>query len=270
LLGLPASDQRPTSSHSNVSCTKLRQSPLDKDKQLPELPRYLTPAPLFACNGMSESPTMPEQSTDDTEAEEPAQDQQLLDFQAQFREKPRSHFSTWSEDSFAAYSCLASDDEAVTSPSFSSLTSNCSDVGSPQRQSACYFSYRTAEASTSTPTIPEADDSVGEDDDEVEEEEPGSNTRYLSATPPQLDNLRISTFAPDFIFDLPHLETASKRQTACFGLGVYSLPSDETLSKSTMTPSTLAEPSFNVKRESSINQLTTLIDDFAYLGEAVN
>lgn len=267
LLGLPESSGRPTSSHGGGSCSKLRQSPLDKDKALPELPRYLTPAPLFACSSLSASPVMQEESPVELDSKEQELGKDLDDFQARFREKPRSHFSTWSEDSFAAYSCAASDDEAITSPTFSSLTSNCSEVGTPQRQSACYFSYKAADTKTNTPTIPEADDSVDED----EEEDLNSHTTYLSATPPQLDSVRISTFSPDFIsFDFEHTESAPKRQAACFGLGVYSLPPDETLSKSTVTPSDLAGPSFNDPRESSVSQITSLIDDFAFLGEAVH
>jgi hypothetical protein len=47
-LMLPIPDERPSSRHGSSQTPNLRQSPFDKE--LPALPRYLKPAPLFACN----------------------------------------------------------------------------------------------------------------------------------------------------------------------------------------------------------------------------
>jgi hypothetical protein len=95
-------------------------------------------------------------------------------------------------------------------------------------------------------------------------------TGFLSATPPRLDDVRISAFGTDlFSLDIQHADSAPRRQAACFGLGFqYSLPDDDTTSKTTITASSL-RPEPSVQRESSLSQLNGLINDFAYLGEAV-
>jgi hypothetical protein len=180
---------------------------------------------------------------------------------SQISEKQRSHFSTWS--SFDSY--VTSDDEGVTSPTFSSATSNSSDAGSPLRHSVCYtfpeHNFNKARIST---TI-----------DEVNEDENSPNDR--TSTPPQLqlDTLRLSaiSFSSElFNLDIQHTETMPRRQAACYGLGFqgYSLPKDETRSKETIqSETTLRSKRISVQRESSTSQLDVFVDDFAYLGDAV-
>jgi hypothetical protein len=245
-LAPPTADERPTSSHGSSRSPSLRHLPLDK--ALPALPRYVTPAPLFACHDMSpiEAPTEELFEHDDF-ADDEEDDEVLNDLIMEYQDKPHSHFSTWSCDS-AAYTYSTSDDDGVNSPTFSSLTSNCSDAGSPQRFSMIY-----------TCAEPE---SVAADEEH--------SITHLSTAPPRLDDLRISAFGSDlFGLDIQHAAEAPRRQAACFGLGFqYSLPEDETCSKSTITaPELRPEPS--VQRGSSVSQLNKLMDEFGYLGDAV-
>lgn len=260
-LAPPEADERPTSSHGGGRSSNLRQAPMDKD--LPELPRYLTPAPLFACNNNSpvELPTevpLPE----DIVSEDDEDDDILDDLIMQYQHKPSSHFSTWSSES-TGYTYSTSDNETSDSPTFSALTSDCSDAGSPQR-----FSIRFSHLEP-TPEIEETITPL----DKVEDINPAgtfADIPYLSTTPPKLDDLHISSFGSDlFNLDIQHAEAAPRRQAACFGLGFqYSLPADDMASKTTITQATL-RPEPDVKRESSLSQLNGLIDDFAYLGDAV-
>ena len=214
------------------------------------------------------------------EVEEEEDVERLEELRTEFKATPRSHFSTWSSDSIA-YSCPTSEDDDGQSPTFSSLTSNCSDLDSPQQFSIPYSYTEQTDDNSRTPTIlePEVDD----DDDDDDEANTTTTTTYLSATPPQLDALRISTFGSTDLFnlDIQHVDTAPRRQAACFGLGFYSLPDDETTSKTTIIASDDAaallrsstdgeEPTtINVQRESSMSQLNRLMDEFAFLGDAV-
>lgn len=255
-LDLPVTSERPTSSHGHDCGQSLRQLPLDKD--LPALPQHLTPAPLFVCDSptLSQWPIIePQQHFEETKDVE-----EVENIEDAYAQNTRSHFSTWSSDSFA-YSSPTSDDEAVLSPTFSSLASNCS---SPQMSSVQYSFADPKDTPKCTTSFYESADAIVEDED--------THSTYLSSTPPQLDGLRISTFSPDlFSLDIQHTETAPRRQAACFGLGFqYSLPEDETTSKTTITGSTLQrEPTITNSRESSVSQLSTLMVDFAFLGEAV-
>ena len=192
--------------------------------------------------------------------EEPVQDAGEEIFSDYFAEKPPSHFSTWSSDLvYDSYS--NSEDEVVTSPTFSSLTSDFSDAGSPLRHSMRY--------SFVVPAC--SNDHSNQDADSVDADEQNYS---LSVTPPRLDSLRISAFSPDlFNLGIQHADAKPRRQAACFGLDFqgYSLPEDEVTSKSTIaTESTLlSQHTVNVKRESSVSQLEKLMDDFSYLGECV-
>ncbi|KAJ4320948.1 hypothetical protein N0V94_003124 [Neodidymelliopsis sp. IMI 364377] len=255
-LALPCTNERPSSSHGDSCSFGLREQP--RNKELPALPKFLTPAPLFACNTLS----VEETDVEDTVTEEILQayedEEEPI---SQISEKQRSHFSTWS--SFDSY--VTSDDEGVTSPTFSSMTSNSSDAGSPLRQSVCYtFPERNFNKARISTTI-----------DEVNEDENSPNDR--TSTPPQLqlNTLRLSaiSFSSDlFNLDIQHTETMPRRQAACYGLGFqgYSLPEDETRSKETIqSESTLRSKRISVQRESSTSQLDVFVDDFAYLGDAV-
>lgn len=256
----PATDERPSSSYGGNRNPSLREVPLDKD--LPALPRYLTPTPLFAFNATTEEALpIAETEVEDTVTEDILQAYADEEHVAQqIPEQQRSHFSTWSTfDSYAI-----SDDEGVTSPTFSSATSASSDAGSPLRQSIRYSFVEHAFTKTHlTTTIKE-----------VDEKEELSTDR--TSTPPQLDlsTLRLSamSFDPDlFKLDIQHGDTVPRRQAACFGLGFqgYSLPKDETRGKEAIqSEATLRPRRFSVQRESS-SQLDMLIDDFSYLGDAV-
>ncbi|KAI8932922.1 hypothetical protein NX059_010394 [Plenodomus lindquistii] len=267
-LQLPEVCERPTSSHGSDCSASLRESPLNKD--LPALPRYVTPAPLFACNDLFADTTPAELEGDDTfDNTSP-----ISTFNHTFHPKPRSHFSTWSRDSLASSSPI-SDDDIILSPTFSSFTSNSSN--SPQRL-ATRYSY----TSTSPPldsnraTIlfeEDPNDIYDEDANEQSEAEAETYTRtaFLSPTPPQLDIPRISAFGSEIFTAAPQSDIAARRQATCFGLGFqYSLPEDETTSKTTITESVLQrEPAVAGARESAVSQLGSLIDEFAFLGEAV-
>ncbi|KAL1800951.1 hypothetical protein ACET3X_001293 [Alternaria dauci] len=287
-FGASASDERPTSSHGGVHSTNLRQSPFDKE--LPALPRYLIPAPLYACNEASIS-EIPANELED-EFEEADDDERLDHFSVQFQEKARSHFSTWSNDSIGYNSPTSSneDDEAVLSPTFSSLTSNDSDMEPPQGLLIRY-SYASprqvrSEASKHMSTVPEIqnidnnyNDTSSNDDDDEEDDRQSS---YRLSTPPQLNELRISTFGSDLFkvettgqhSDAVSSRRSSRRQAACFGLGFqYSLPEQDVGSKTTIEESIRGggrlEPTVSVRRNRESSGVHALIEDFAFLGDAV-
>ncbi|KAF2622497.1 hypothetical protein BU25DRAFT_462819 [Macroventuria anomochaeta] len=261
-LAPPAADERPSSSHGGSRSPSLREMPLEKD--LPALPQYLIPAPLFACNACASEEATP---IDEAGVEDAVTDDILQAYEddeepiAQVSEKQRSHFSTWS--SFDSYA--TSEDEGITSPTFSSATSVSSDAGSPLRQSIRYsFAEHAFNKAQQTTTITE-----------VDEENDFTNNR--TSTPPQLDvnTLRLSaiSFSSDlFNLDIQHAEAMPRRQAACFGLGFqgYSLPEDGTKSKETVQSEvTLRSKRISVQRESPTSQLDMLMDDFSYLGDAV-
>ncbi|KAH3943788.1 hypothetical protein HBH98_074970 [Parastagonospora nodorum] len=229
-LAPPSTDERPTSSHGSSRSPSLRNSPLDKE--LPALPRYLKPAPLFACS----SPTEPLIEEAFPVSEDDDSDSVLGDLISDYEDKPGSHFSMWSNESSAYTS--TSEDEGVSSPTFSSLTS---DAGSPMR-----FSLRDSEDEFSA----------------------ANGETHLPAAPPRLDDVRVSAFGSDlFGLDIQHADSAPRRQAACFGLGFqYSLPDDDTGSKTTITAAPEIRPESSVQRGSEVNRL---MDDFSYLGDAV-
>ncbi|KAH9869913.1 hypothetical protein J1614_006834 [Plenodomus biglobosus] len=248
-LDLPEIWERPSSSHGSDCSTSLRDSPLNKD--LPALPQDIE---LLACNELTEASPAELEGDDSFESLD-----RMSDFELSFTAKPRSHFSTWSRDSLAS-SYPTSDDDAIVSPTFSSLTtSSCSN--SPQRLPT-HYSY--------PPTSPALDSRTPQDSANCSSKT-HSPTTYLSPLPPQLENPRVSTFSPD-IFTINTHTAALHRQATCFGLGFhYSLPPDDTTSKSTITQGMLAEqePEVEGQRESSVSQLNALIEEFAFLGEAV-
>ncbi|KAI4711632.1 hypothetical protein J4E89_003073 [Alternaria sp. Ai002NY15] len=281
-LGAPISNERPTSSHGGNQSTNLRQSPLDKE--LPALPRYLIPAPLYACNEatISELPA----SEPENEFEEDEDDERLDNFSVSFQDKARSHFSTWSNDSIGYNSPISdSNDDAVLSPTFSSLTSNDSDIDTPQGL-LIHYSYASPRQATSpkhVSTVPEIQTISTDttDNEEEEESEEDVQSPYRLSTPPQLNELRISTFGSDlFKVETQHSDASSRRssrrQAACFGLGFqYSLPEHDVGSKTTLAESTVVaeterlQRSISVQRESSMSGVHALMEDFAFLGDAV-
>lgn len=291
-LGGPASDELPTSSHGNRGNTSFRKSLLDKE--LPALPRYLIPAPLYACNPTAPSELETEQSED--EFEEPDDDERLDSFSIHFQQKARSHFSTWSNDSIAYSSPISEnqDDEIVFSPALSSLTSNDSDIDTSQGLLIRYSYTEPQDASDASNRIsqlvPEIQHTtITDDEDDEDDEAEDSESSYRLSTPPQLDELRISTFGSDLfsseqpppplpepLFSDASSRRSSRRQAACFGLGFqYTLPDDETTGKTTLADSNthaeriMHQRNISVHRESAMSRLDALMDDFAFLGDAV-
>lgn len=256
----PSNDQRPSSSHGGDRGSSLRGSRLNVDKELPALPYYLTPAPLYACNSEASSSTLPETVEDEVEASGDVEVETVL------TSEKSAHFSTWSTESIT-FSSPTSDEDAILSPTFSSLTSNCSEIDSPNRDSARFSisDYMQSPESTS-PTIDE--------DVPIEEQYEDTLTQsHLSASPPRLDELRLSSFGPNlFNLDIQHQETAPRRQAACFGLGFesYKLPEDGSTSKTTITAATLGPgPAIKHDRESSVSHMAKLVNEFGFLGDTV-
>jgi hypothetical protein len=291
-LGAPVLNERPTSSHGSVHNTNLRHSPFDKE--LPALPRYLIPAPLYACNEATIS-ELPANEPED-EFEEADDDERLDHFSMQFQEKAHSHFSTWSNDSIGYNSPTSSndDDEPVFSPTFSSLTSNDSDIETPQglliRYSCASPQQVQTDSSKHMSTVLDIQtidsnysyNDTSSNDDDDEEEDDDNPFPYRLSTPPQLNELRISTFGSDLFqvettgqySDVSSSRRSSRRQAACFGLGFqYSLPEQDIGSKTTITESVgvseRLEPTVSVRKERETSGVHALMEDFAFLGDAV-
>lgn len=258
-LGLPSADARPTSSHGGDRGTSLRNSALDKDKKLPPLPRYLVPAPLYACNSPSSSPTL----KNDNEGHE-YREIQVEDARFQMLSDRKGHFSIWSSES-GAFDSPTSDDEEVHSPTFSSLTSDCSDSDSPHR----YSRFSISDYIHS----PDRESTFTEEGFDKKEQQDLSTSNNVPESPPTLGELHLSSFGPNlFDVDIQHADTAPRRKAACFGLGFqnYQLPEDETKQKTSHTASSLqAQPAIHRDRGSSVGQAQKLVDDFAFLGDAV-
>lgn len=262
-LEAPSADARPTSSYGGVRSPSLRKAPLDRDKKLPPLPRFLVPAPLFACNSeaLSPKPSLqpePEPGKDSQDSE--PEEQEAENSTAQPKEW-NSHFSLWSTDSVSSASPTV-DDDVVNSPTLSALTSDFSDFESPRKHSERF----PGQSNASSPDRASATDSQ-HGIDEVSE----SFDSHFSR-PPQLDSIRLSSFGPSLFLDLQYEEAGPRRQAACFGYGFqgYKLPEDETTSKATLTQSSLqSAPQIQQGPDSPVSQFETLMDDFGFLGESV-
>lgn len=277
-LGAQVPRGRPTSSYGSIhTTTSLRQPPLDKE--LPALPRYLIPAPLYAYSESTISELPVAEPEDEFEEDE---DEERLDhFSVPFQEKARSHFSTWSNDSIGYSSPTSDNDDVILSPTFSSLASNDSDMDTPQglliRYS--YASPQLTKASKHMSTVPEITTIDNDTDDNDDEEEEDIQSPYRLSTPPQLNELRISAFGTDlFKVETHHSDASSRRssrrQAACFGLGFqYSLPEHDVTSKTSIAESTgqteRLEQTISVQRESSMSGVHALMEDFAFLSDAV-
>ena len=249
----PTADSRPSSSHGGDRSPSLRRSPLDKDKDLPPLPRYLVPAPLFACNSAAPSPVLPHYEEQGLDSEPESKEDVVI----RVVTENRSHFSTWSADS-STFSCIATNEDIVHSPTFSSLTSDSSDINESPQQISDPFTH-----GDQTYTFSEKD---------VEDE---SSLPSLSSSPPKLElnPLHISTFGTNLLnLNIRRSGEMSHRQASCFGFGFqgYSLPEDETESQATITKVTShEEPAIANGRGSSVSHIERLMNEFGYLGESV-
>ncbi|KAF1980099.1 hypothetical protein BU23DRAFT_2357 [Bimuria novae-zelandiae CBS 107.79] len=259
----PLSDNaRPTSSHGGDRSSSLRNSALDKDKDLPPLPRYLVPAPLYACSSASSSPKF---QSEPEEPEEPDYEEiQVEETRFQILSERKGHFSIYTSES-GTFSSPTSDDEDVYSPTFSSWTSECSEAGSPNRYSLFSISDYIRSPTRDSAFIEEAF--------EEQEQQHSAATQNVSPSPPKLEELRLSAFGPSlFNVDIQHADSAPRRKAACFGLGFqsYKLPDDEAASKVTVTEQTLhAQPAIHGDRGSSASHAEKLVNDFGFLGDSV-
>ena len=259
-VNTPSMDVRPTSSHGGDRSSGLRNTALDKDKQLPPLPRYLVPAPLYACSTASSSPTL------QCEPEHPKFEEiQVEDTRFEMLSERKGHFSIWSSES-GALSSPTSDDEDIHSPTFSSLTSECSESGSPTRYSLFSISDYIHSPNRESTFIEDASDEDKQDEDHVPEYE-------IPDSPPKLGELQLSSFGPSlFNLDIQHADSAPRRQAACFGFGFqsYKLPDDETESKTTLVePAIHTQSAIHHGRGNSVSNAEKLVDDFGFLGDAV-
>ncbi|KAL5388104.1 hypothetical protein DPSP01_003095 [Paraphaeosphaeria sporulosa] len=256
----PSTDARPTSSHGGDRSSGLRNSALDKDKSLPPLPRYLVPAPLYACSSADSSPQI-----DDTPEENEYQEIQVEDARFQILSDRKGHFSIWSAES-GTFSSPTSDEGELESPTFSCLTSDCSDTGSPRRFSLFSISEYIHS--------PNHDSTFPEQEYEKEDQDESPAQEDVSTLPPKLEELHLSSFGPSlFDLDIQHAESAPRRQAACFGLGFqsYKLPDNETVSKTTVTESSFQpRPAIQHARGGFIARSEALVNDFGFLGDAVN
>jgi hypothetical protein len=254
-------EARPTSSHGGSRSSSLRKTPLDIDKKLPALPPIHVPAPLFTRNSEILSPIQVEipEKIIENDVSETEYSSNLL------RVGRNSHFSLWSADSFTSLS-PTSDDGAMHSPTFSSLTSNCSDFGSPRIPSTHFTIDDYTDSPDKNSTIINGKNNTEKED---------SDTSYPALSSLQIDDLRLSSFSPGLFLDIQRAESAPRRQAACFGYGFqgYKLPEDETTSKSTITELNAStrgtEPTIKHSRDSSVSELEKLVDEFGFLGDAV-
>lgn len=250
---LDSLDERPRSRHGGDQSLRLRKTTFDKE--LPALPRYLVPAPLFACHSAAPSPMLPE------EDEEQVEDAQK---ESPTPEPKASHFSTWSTDS-TSFSYPISEQGTVHSPTYSSLTSNSSDAGSPQR-------YDEDLEHDDMPYKHDSHHGTKAAAVDNEDEGPALETSYEHQAPPRLQ----LPFLDQDVFQLNLLQpdAKSRRQVSCFGLSGfqgYSLPEDETMSQATITKNSLPPaPTVRSERDSSVSQLENLMSEFGFLGDVVH
>ncbi|OCL07538.1 hypothetical protein AOQ84DRAFT_56721 [Glonium stellatum] len=228
------------------------------DKELPALPPYLAPEPLFR-----------QLETLEAESESVVKDEQIT------RAKSNRHFSLWANTS-TAFTSPSLNEDAINSPTFSSLTTSSSDIGTPERFSDQFVA---------------GIDMFYQDSDLNDVDDKGRGDGYSTgpayrheAAPPELPELLNSPLGQNlFKIDIKRPESASRRHAACFGFldgfHGYSLPGDQSTSEAAGTKSQAVLPNYRdaIPSESQINadvdptmsQLEQLMNDFGYLGEAV-
>jgi hypothetical protein len=260
-------DIRPMSRHGPQKSSSLRNTPLDKD--LPALPRYLVPAPLFACNSTATNPVARA-----SPPSEPSEETHEFSRPPSPHER-KSHFSTWSADS-VAFSSSASEASPTNSPTSSSSTSTSSAPGSPRRDSRP-LSFATRQCQTS-PQFSKGRPEFGPKTDDTILF-PTRSSEVATAAPFPLPTIPLISIEPTVTIS----ETTQRRHAACFGgypgptLSQFSLAeaqTDATNSPATTNTKGLSStyggrPSIHFKRSSSTSQLEQLMSDFAFLGQVV-
>ncbi|KAF2815810.1 uncharacterized protein BDZ99DRAFT_122826 [Mytilinidion resinicola] len=248
----PSNDSRPPSRRGEEPEPFLRSMPL-VGKELPNLPSYLVPEPLFFHNRNVDG-------CDDSR-----------DFaEAGACEEPTSHFSLWSTTSIE-FPALSSDGDGVHSPTLSSITTSSSDIETPQRLSGQYMGdlnalYETASLNDESPKSGHSSPV-------------GHGTRV--AHDPAFRNS--TTLGTSFNFHIARPESASRRHATCFALADgfqgYSLPDYQTASEATLTKASTPLTAFadsstprveqSLRSDATMTQLEQLMTDFGYLGGAV-
>ena len=243
--------QRPPSCQKDDLDPANQSKPL-LDKDLPALPSYLVPEPLFC-----------QVETSEADGDSLMKDEQMT------QTDPSSNFSLWANTSVALTS-PSLDGDGVNSPTFSSLTTSSSDIGTPERLSDQF--------ATGIDVFYHVDDeSQGNEhlnDPTVRHESAASKSPELLESPlgPNL-----------FKIDIKRPESAPRRHAACFGLldrfHGYSLPDDQFASDGARakSPTMLSdfgnsipsEPQVNAEADPAVSQLEQLMSEFGYLGEAV-
>jgi hypothetical protein len=252
---LSTPDERPITRYGGSAGNSIRKFPM-VDKELPELPRYLVPAPLFAC-GQS---TFASESEDGPDEDEEVEASHYFP-QAHF-ENTISRFSAWTIES-STFS--APDDDVIHSPTFSSFTTSSTGIDTPQRFS-CAFMHGDQ--------ICEEDQGAEADEKDSAEDEKESYSLHSSSGSHHLQ-LDTSALNPLFHLDIHRPDTAPRRQAAVFGLSKelkHLTLSEERIGSQSSTirePTCLPESPIDTNTVTSASQLDNLMNEFGYLGQAV-
>jgi hypothetical protein len=255
----PRESSRPASRHGELPAQSTKTMAL-VDKELPNLPTCLLPDPLFFHSERFENR------------------HDVKDFEeAEACMEPSSHWSLWSNTTSIEFPALSSNGDGVYSPTFSSVTSNLSDIEPPLR-----FSGRS---------IGDLNTLYGASTDHGNPEFSPSSPMHSALLGPHehsfLDCLHRenSSLEPADPFEIEYAqpESVTRRHATCFGLSDgfrgYSLPNDQTASGATLTKASTSLSPFadstpqgldqNLVIDPTMTQLEQLMNDFGYLSEAV-
>lgn len=245
-------EERPVTRHGGSAASSIRKFP-SVDKDLPELPRYLVPAPLFAC-GQS---TIATESAEKQEEEEEEVEAIHYFPDAHFG-NTISRFSAWTIESSTFD---APEDDAIHSPTFSSFTTSSTGIDTPQRFS-CAFVHGDQ--------ICDEDQNAGADEEDEKESyslHSSSGSHHLHLDSPSLN--------PLFHLDIHRPDTAPRRQAAVFGISKelrHLTLSDERIGSDSSTIrelTCLPDSPIDSNTVTSASQLDSLMNEFGYLGQAV-
>ncbi|KAF2277236.1 uncharacterized protein EI97DRAFT_441974 [Westerdykella ornata] len=225
------------------------------DKELPALPRYLVPAPLFACNSAGPSPVLRGESED-------ADSQQSVSHLPTVHSR-ETDLSQEGMDSDAR-SDTSSDRSAEASPASSSFTINSTPSDSPQHQPHTFTTDKQLEYASNSPTL--------EMSHQDSEREPTSPDPVDASEIPFLNIPELAV--TDMADDQPNDDSDPKRRRR-YGYSGIHIPlivpelGKDSESKITSTFSLPAVAPLS-ERGSSIGLLEEMVSEFGFLGEAVH